>query len=132
MHVRSLRALLSGNINLLGTNSPSTQSLVTPAYARGVPGEQLAPLPKLIYVELADYCNLSCTFCQRSTYVDSVGRGGFIDFDKATADPAHPDTFLPAYDHGDHLHPSDPGYKAMGDAIDLSLFKSGSATSSSR
>jgi lysophospholipase L1-like esterase len=45
-----------------------------------------------------------------------------IDFDKATADPAHPDTFLPAYDHGDHLHPSDPGYKAMGDAIDLSLF----------
>jgi lysophospholipase L1-like esterase len=49
---------------------------------------------------------------------------GFIDFDKATADPAHPDTFLPAYDHGDHLHPSDPGYKAMGDAIDLKLFLS--------
>jgi lysophospholipase L1-like esterase len=47
---------------------------------------------------------------------------GYIDFDKATADPAHPDTFLPAYDHGDHLHPSDPGYKAMGDAIDLKLF----------
>jgi lysophospholipase L1-like esterase len=47
---------------------------------------------------------------------------GFIDFDKATADPAHPDTFLPAYDHGDHLHPSDAGYKAMGDAIDLDLF----------
>jgi lysophospholipase L1-like esterase len=47
---------------------------------------------------------------------------GYIDFDKATADPAHPDTFLPAYDHGDHLHPSDPGYKAMGDAIDLGLF----------
>lgn len=47
---------------------------------------------------------------------------GFIDFDKVTQDPAHPDTFLPAYDHGDHLHPSDPGYKAMGDAIDLGLF----------
>ena len=47
---------------------------------------------------------------------------GFIDFDKATRDPAHPDTFLPAYDHSDHLHPSDPGYKAMGDAIDLNLF----------
>ena len=47
---------------------------------------------------------------------------GFIDFEKATADPAHPDTFLPAYDHSDHLHPSDPGYKAMGDVIDLSLF----------
>ena len=48
---------------------------------------------------------------------------GFIDFDRATQDPAHPDTFLPAYDHGDHLHPGDAGYKAMGDAIDLSLFK---------
>jgi lysophospholipase L1-like esterase len=26
------------------------------------------------------------------------------------------------YDCGDHLHPSDQGYRAMGDAIDLSLF----------
>jgi lysophospholipase L1-like esterase len=47
---------------------------------------------------------------------------GFIDFEKATQDPANPAMFLPAYDHGDHLHPSDPGYKAMGDAIDLKLF----------
>jgi len=47
---------------------------------------------------------------------------GFIDFEKATQDPANPAVYLPAYDHGDHLHPSDPGYKAMGDAIDLSLF----------
>jgi len=47
---------------------------------------------------------------------------GFIDFDKATQDPANPAMFLPAYDHSDHLHPSDPGYKAMGDAIDLGLF----------
>jgi lysophospholipase L1-like esterase len=49
---------------------------------------------------------------------------GFIDFDKATQDPANPAVYLPAYDHGDHLHPSDPGYKAMGDAIDLRLFQS--------
>ncbi|HZU10698.1 MAG TPA: SGNH/GDSL hydrolase family protein [Pseudacidobacterium sp.] len=48
---------------------------------------------------------------------------GVIDFDKATQDPAHPDTFLPEYDSGDHLHPKDAGYKAMGDAIDLSLFR---------
>ncbi len=47
---------------------------------------------------------------------------GFIDFDKATRDPANPAMFLPAYDHGDHLHPGDAGYKAMGDAIDLNLF----------
>jgi lysophospholipase L1-like esterase len=48
---------------------------------------------------------------------------GFIDFEKATQDPAHPDMFNPAYDSGDHLHPNDAGYKAMGDSIDLSLFK---------
>jgi lysophospholipase L1-like esterase len=47
---------------------------------------------------------------------------GVIDFDKITQDPAHPDQFLPDYDSGDHLHPKDTGYKAMGDAIDLSLF----------
>jgi lysophospholipase L1-like esterase len=58
-----------------------------------------------------------------NNWIRTTGKiDGYIDFDKATADPAHPDTFLPAYDHSDHLHPSDPGYKAMGDAIDLSLF----------
>lgn len=45
-----------------------------------------------------------------------------IDFDAAVLDPNHPDTFLPAYDHGDHLHPNDAGYRAMGDFIDLKLF----------
>jgi len=48
---------------------------------------------------------------------------GVIDFDAATRDPANPTQFLPAYDSGDHLHPGDAGYKAMGDAIDLSLFR---------
>jgi lysophospholipase L1-like esterase len=31
--------------------------------------------------------------------------------------------FLPGYDSGDHVHPSDAGYKAMGDAIDLKVFE---------
>ena len=48
---------------------------------------------------------------------------GIIDFDAVTRDPANPAQFLPAYDSGDHLHPSDAGYKAMGEAIDLSLFR---------
>lgn len=45
-----------------------------------------------------------------------------IDFDKVTRDPAHSDRLLPAYDSGDHLHPSPAGYRAMGEAIPLSLF----------
>ncbi len=47
---------------------------------------------------------------------------GVVDFDKATQDPANPTVFLPANDSGDHLHPKDAGYKAMGDSIDLKLF----------
>ena len=47
---------------------------------------------------------------------------GIIDFDKATQSSSAPDTFNPAYDHGDHLHPNDAGMKAMGAAIDLKLF----------
>jgi len=45
-----------------------------------------------------------------------------VDFDAALRDPAHPARMLPIYDCGDHLHPSDLGYNAMGDAIDLALF----------
>ena len=47
---------------------------------------------------------------------------GVIDFDQVVRDPSDPPRLLPLYDSGDHLHPSDAGYKAMGDAIDLSLF----------
>jgi lysophospholipase L1-like esterase len=48
---------------------------------------------------------------------------GVIDFDHITRDPQNPDRFNPAYDAGDHLHPNDAGYKAMGEGIDLKLFK---------
>ncbi|MFC5513245.1 SGNH/GDSL hydrolase family protein [Massilia jejuensis] len=49
---------------------------------------------------------------------------GVIDFDLATRDPARPSRLLPAYDSGDHLHPNDLGYQAMGDAVPLALFGS--------
>ena len=47
---------------------------------------------------------------------------GVVDFDQVTRDPAKPTRFLPAYDSGDHLHPSDAGYRAMGEAVNLLLF----------
>lgn len=46
-----------------------------------------------------------------------------IDFDRATRDPARPSRLLPAYDSGDHLHPGDLGYQAMGNAVPLELFR---------
>jgi lysophospholipase L1-like esterase len=46
-----------------------------------------------------------------------------IDFDAAVRDPDHPTRIRPDYDVGDHLHPNDAGYRAMGDAVDLKLFE---------
>ena len=45
-----------------------------------------------------------------------------LSIERATRDPADTTRFLPRYDSGDHLHPKDAGYKAMGESIDLQLF----------
>ncbi|MFD2416217.1 GDSL-type esterase/lipase family protein [Amycolatopsis pigmentata] len=44
---------------------------------------------------------------------------GWIDFDAAVRDPGDPEAMLPVYDSGDHLHPSDAGYRVMANAIRL-------------
>ena len=46
-----------------------------------------------------------------------------VDFDSVVRDPQHPDRLLPAFDSGDHLHPSPAGYRAMGEGVQLSLFR---------
>ena len=48
---------------------------------------------------------------------------GYVDFDEVLRDPDDRLQMLPVYDSGDNLHPSDAGYQAMADAIDLSLFE---------
>jgi lysophospholipase L1-like esterase len=45
-----------------------------------------------------------------------------VDFDTLTKDPANPNRIKAEFDSGDHLHPNDTGYKAMAEAINLSLF----------
>jgi lysophospholipase L1-like esterase len=57
------------------------------------------------------------TWIRTPGHFDSV-----IDFDAVVRDPQHPDRLLRGFDCGDHLHPSPAGYKAMGEAIPLSLF----------
>ena len=63
----------------------------------------------------------------RQTVNDWIRSGGefdgVVDFDAAVRDPDDPQRLLPIYDSGDHLHPSDAGYEAMGEAIDLRLFR---------
>lgn len=44
---------------------------------------------------------------------------GVVDFDRALRDPARPSRLRPAYDSGDHLHPSTAGYRAMARAVPL-------------
>ena len=46
---------------------------------------------------------------------------GVIDFDAVTRDPANPTHIRAEFDHGDHLHPNDAGYRAMAASIDLSM-----------
>ena len=48
---------------------------------------------------------------------------GVIDFDAAVRDPGRPGQFRKDYDSGDHLHPSAAGYKAMANAIDLTMLR---------
>lgn len=53
---------------------------------------------------------------------DSGEFDAIIDFDAAVRDPEQPARLRAEYDVGDNLHPSDAGYRAMAEAIDLRLF----------
>jgi lysophospholipase L1-like esterase len=48
---------------------------------------------------------------------------GVIDFDAALRDPADPTRLRANLQSGDWLHPNDAGYRVMGDAVDLKLFR---------
>ncbi|MFF9285970.1 SGNH/GDSL hydrolase family protein [Streptomyces griseosporeus] len=60
--------------------------------------------------------------------VNAVIRAGkvfdaVVDFDAALRDPYDPRRLLPRYDCGDHLHPSDAGYRKMAEVFDLDDLK---------
>ena len=48
---------------------------------------------------------------------------GFVDFDAVWRDPAKPTQMKPGVGAADHLHGTDAGYAALGDAIPLELFR---------
>jgi hypothetical protein len=47
---------------------------------------------------------------------------GVVDYDRALRDSADGKKLNAAYDSGDHLHPSDAGYKAMAQEFDSKQF----------
>jgi lysophospholipase L1-like esterase len=107
------------------------KQLIEQAHARGLRifGATLTPFwGAAYYTEVGE--------AKRQALNDWIRTGkaydGVIDFDKATRDPSDPKKLLAQYDSCDYLHPSDAGYKAMGEAIDLSLFKPARSTASSR
>jgi len=63
---------------------------------------------------------------QVNTWIKMAGNfDGFIDFDAAITDGGNPPKIQATYaawSQMDGLHPGPAGYKAMGDAVDLTLF----------
>lgn len=55
--------------------------------------------------------------------VNSGTFDGVVRLDTAFADPADPRQMREGYHMGDHLHGSDAGLKAVGESIDLALFR---------
>jgi lysophospholipase L1-like esterase len=50
---------------------------------------------------------------------------GVIDFARAVADPRDPERLNPRFDWGDHLHMNDAGYRAMANAVNLTMLLRG-------
>ncbi|MGC4999240.1 SGNH/GDSL hydrolase family protein [Streptomyces sp. DT195] len=51
-----------------------------------------------------------------------------VDFDLALRDPGAPRRMRPVYDSGDHLHPSDLGFRKMAETLDLGLLEGAGQT----
>lgn len=99
------RAQLKGIKVLLGTLTPFAQCF------KGAPYETFFSSEKETMRQAVN------AWIRSSSAADAV-----IDFDRATEDGSNPPRLRKAFDCGDGLHPSDAGYKAMAEAVDLALF----------
>jgi lysophospholipase L1-like esterase len=98
------------------------EQIIVRAHSQGmrVYGATITPFGGSFYArpEAEDVRQIVNDWIRKSGRFDAV-----IDFDAITRDPQNPSRLFAAVDSGDHLHPSDAGYKAMGDGIDLKLFE---------
>lgn len=59
-----------------------------------------------------------------NTWIRTSGAyDGVIDFDAVMRDPANPRRMKANLQSGDWLHPNDAGYRVMGEAVDIALFR---------
>ena len=98
--------------------------MITKAHSHGMKiyGATITPFMGMDYYH-ADAQNEADRQAVNSWIRTSSAFDAVIDFDAALRDPAQPDRLSPAFDSGDHLHPSSAGYKAMADAVNLKLFE---------
>jgi lysophospholipase L1-like esterase len=101
------------------------QQLIERAHARGLTiyGATLTPCAGTIFLGYFTPAGEAKRQTVNAWIRTSGEYDAVIDFDLVTRDPNNPTFLLAAYDSGDGLHPSDAGYEAMGNAIDLKLFK---------
>lgn len=109
------------------------QQLIARAHSHDITiiGSTLTPFKTaLYYTEEGDAKRMAVNDWVRT----SGAFDGYVDFDRALQDPDNPLQLLPVFDSGDNLHPSDTGYQAMADAIDLALLEvtGGGSVSASR
>jgi lysophospholipase L1-like esterase len=118
------------DIGVAGQNAnPSTADLITAhrqmidrAHERGLKiyGATLTPFDGAAYFTQDGEAKRSAL----NQWIRTSGMyDGVIDFDMVVRDPLAPTKIKSEFDSGDHLHPNDAGYRAMGESIDLALFK---------
>lgn len=98
------------------------RQLIARAHARGLKiyGATLTPYEGAVYYTPEGEAKRQAL----NDWIRTSGEyDGVIDFDAVTRDPTAPSRFAAFADSGDHLHPGDAGYKAMGEAVDLALFR---------
>jgi lysophospholipase L1-like esterase len=98
------------------------QRMIQQAHARGlrVYGATITPFATSFYASpehQAAWATVNA-WIRTSGAFDAV-----IDFDAVVRDPADPTRLRPDVDTGDHLHPNALGYRLMGEAVPLTLFR---------
>jgi lysophospholipase L1-like esterase len=102
------------------------KQIITRAHARGIKviGGTLLPYEGAqYYAPEGDVIRMAVNDWVRANAGKPGGFDAIIDFDKLMHDPANPKKLKADQQSGDWLHPNDAGYKVMGDAIDLALFR---------
>jgi lysophospholipase L1-like esterase len=123
-------------INDIGMGRPSPPSatqiisgykqILTRAHAKGIKviGITLMPFEGAAYYsEGGEVIRQEANAWIRANAGKPGGFDALIDFDKLMQDPANPKKLKADLQSGDWLHPNDAGYKIMGDAVDLALFR---------